>query len=258
MENISGISFSNNSKTISIDTTWNFINNGDSLTESISSLTAYCAGFTTKALTLSSSFADLSNYVYSSLSSSSITSLSSSLSSQSSSITSLSSSISSQSSSITSLSSTLVNLSSTLNSSSSSITIGSLLVNSQITLNQISEKIYNSGTLTGTTLSLDWSNGASFYATPFNSTNLSCTIANIPTTKTYCTYNFSVILDTSTYKVYVSSLSVNGTLVTLTYVGGSSSVNVSSASFVLQNFVVFFTSSNSSPWKCLTYVNSCS
>jgi hypothetical protein len=244
MENISGISFSNNSKTISIDTTWNFINNGDSLTESISSLTAYCAGFTTKALTLSSSFADLSNYVYSSLSSSSITSLSSS--------------ISSQSSSITSLSSTLVNLSSTLNSSSSSITIGSLLVNSQITLNQISEKIYNSGTLTGTTLSLDWSNGASFYATPFNSTNLSCTIANIPTTKTYCTYNFSVILDTSTYKVYVSSLSVNGTLVTLTYVGGSSSVNVSSASFVLQNFVVFFTSSNSSPWKCLTYVNSCS
>ena len=133
-----------------------------------------------------------------------------------------------------------------------------MIVNSQTTLNQVSEKIYNSGTLTGTTLSIDWTDGGLFYATPFNSTNLSCSIINIPTSKTYCTYNFSVLLDTTTYKVHINSLIVNGTPVSLTYVGGSSSVNVSSAAFVLQNFIVFFTSSGSSPWKCLTYVNSCS
>ena len=123
------------------------------------------------------------------------------------------------------------------------------------TLGKMSEVIYNAGAQSSNSISLNYSNGCNFYLTPFSSTNFSAAITNIPTTTLTGSYTFNIIANTSTNKSYCSSLTVNGTSVTMQFNGGNSSVSISSASYTIQNFVLVYINSTT-PTFCITGVTS--
>jgi hypothetical protein len=134
-------------------------------------------------------------------------------------------------------------------------TLSTLTVSGQAKITQLCENMYNTGTLSSSTASLVWTNGSIFYMTPMSTSNLTVAITSVPTTSSYISYDFSIVINTATYKVYCTSLTVNGSGVTLIFNNGSSNTSVASATVVVQNFMIIFTSSSSTPFKCLTSVS---
>lgn len=134
--------------------------------------------------------------------------------------------------------------------------VQNLTVGGQTNLKSLSEYMYNATSLiSNSVLSTTWSSGSVLYATPQSSSNLTLAITGVPTTSTYATYSLTVILDVTTYKVFVSALTVNGSAVTVTFTDGSSSnVDVSTATVVIQTFLLIYTSSATTPWKCVSAV----
>lgn len=123
-------------------------------------------------------------------------------------------------------------------------------------LTKLSEYVHNLGTLGGTSITLDFNNKGVYYLTPFSASSISCALTNVPTAVTNTTYNFSLIINTSTHKTYVGSLLVNGSPVTLVYNGGSANVSVSSATTVFQTLTLVFLN-NPTPSLCVTSVSDC-
>ena len=113
-------------------------------------------------------------------------------------------------------------------------------------------------TASSATVTVDTNLGGIFFITPANGTNITLNITNVPTTGVWRSYNYTVILSTATNKVYVSTLQVNGTGVTLNYSGGVSSVSVSSATYVVQTFNVVFNGTATTPLVAFTSVSSMS
>lgn len=110
----------------------------------------------------------------------------------------------------------------------------------------------------GSTLTANFALGGVFSATPGSGTNMTFNMTNVPTMGRHRSYNFTVILSTATNKVYVNTLQINGTGVTLVYNGGVSSVSVSSATYVVQTFNVVYTTSATTPSYVMTSVSSMS
>ena len=122
--------------------------------------------------------------------------------------------------------------------------------------NSISELIVAYGNTTSNAISVSYTSGTLFYCTPVSSTNISLAITNIPTTNSYCTYNMCFILNTSSYRSYINSLTVNGSAVTMIASGGLSNILVNTSSVVIiQQIVLVYTSSTSSPWKGITNIS---
>jgi hypothetical protein len=95
--------------------------------------------------------------------------------------------------------------------------------------------------------------GNILYFTPFNGTNISLTLTSFPTTSN-ATFNFAVIINSSSNKVYINSLTLNSTSVTLLYNGGSSSIpTLTSATAIIQTFNAINTSSGL--WKVITSIS---
>ena len=87
------------------------------------------------------------------------------------------------------------------------------------------------------------------------SANFSITVTNVPTTSTNAHYRIELFI---TNKFYCNSITVNGTVMTLTAVGGfsniASQVNAS-ATGLIQTFIIFFTGSTT-PSRVITELKS--
>lgn len=125
------------------------------------------------------------------------------------------------------------------------------------TLAGTTDTIVNYGSVTNTnTITIDFTSCGVFYVNPGTSTgNFTLVVSNVPTTL-WRSVNFSLVIDTSSKKYYVTALQVNGTTVTSSTVfnGGSANVAVSSATVIVQNFLIVY--NGSGVWKCLTTVTS--
>ncbi len=112
-----------------------------------------------------------------------------------------------------------------------------------------------SNTISSNILSIDYgtNNNRPNMVTATN--NFSIAITNVPTTSTTAHYRIELFI---TGKFYCNSLTVNGTVMTLTSVGGfaniGSQVNVS-ATMLIQTFIIFFQGSTT-PSRVITELKS--
>ena len=112
-------------------------------------------------------------------------------------------------------------------------TTGIGIFNNQISLARVMEKT-SAGTVTTNAMSLDYTaiNGV-ITCTPSSASNIALTLTNVPTTAG--SYNLTFLIDTSTYKQYINSFSINGSSYTPVSSGGFSSLSVNaSATSALQ------------------------
>jgi len=100
------------------------------------------------------------------------------------------------------------------------------------------------------------SNTNNIYAiSPSSASNVALTITNLPTTRS-AVYNFTFLINTSTNKNYINSLTINGSSVTMKAIGGLANVSIdSSATMVIQNIYIQMT--NSTVTNAFTSVASC-
>lgn len=99
---------------------------------------------------------------------------------------------------------------------------------------------YTTATVTSNALSVNYAtNTNNVYAiTPSSANNIALTISNVPTTRT-AVYNFTFIIDTSTNKNYINTLTVNGSSVTMKGFGGLANISVSASStFAIQTIYI--------------------
>ena len=133
------------------------------------------------------------------------------------------------------------------------LNVSGLISTADTTINRISETINNYGSISFDIITTTWILGNLIYATPTSSNNISLVITSVPTTIN-STFNFSVILDASSYKVYVNSLTINGSNTTLLYNGGPTSIPIlTSATVIIQTFNAINT--NTGIWKVITSIN---
>jgi hypothetical protein len=150
-----------------------------------------------------------------------------------------------------------VTMSNTLNVTGLAIFSSGLTSSSQTTVRDICETIYGTTLSGSSTFSVSWLDGNIFYITPFNATSITLTITNLPTT-TNSSFNFAVIINSSSYKTYVTSVTLSyvgggSSTPTILYNGGISSVNVNSATVIIQTFNAINTSSV--PYSLLTSIS---
>ena len=111
------------------------------------------------------------------------------------------------------------------------------------------------GTITTNILTIDYNanNNSSIIVTP--TANFSVVITNVPTTSLYAIYTFQLFINA---KFYCNSITVNGTSLSMTAVGGfvniASQVNAS-ATGLIQSFSILFVNSTI-PSKVNTILNS--
>ena len=90
---------------------------------------------------------------------------------------------------------------------------------------------------------------------PQSATNLSIIVTNIPILNAFCIYTFSLLIPVSTYKVYGSTVSINGSTYTPVSSGGyaTSSVNTS-ATYIIQQYSIIMTVSLTVPQFVMTNI----
>jgi hypothetical protein len=137
-------------------------------------------------------------------------------------------------------------------SSSDNITFtGNLITDYNLTTTKIIEK-NNAISVSAGVATCNYTNGAVFYITNQTS-NFRCDINNVPNT-TNRTFTISLIINTSSQKFYSNTLRVNSTSRTLLFSGGASSIDISTASFVLQQISVVYTNDSTIPTVCFSSV----
>jgi hypothetical protein len=110
-------------------------------------------------------------------------------------------------------------------------------------------------TITSNTLTINYSsnNGQTIFVTP--TANFSLVLTNVSTSILQAIYKLEIYI---TGKFYCTGITVNGTLMTLTAVGGfsniSSQVNTN-ATVLIQTFTIFFTGSTT-PSRVITELKS--
>ena len=124
-----------------------------------------------------------------------------------------------------------------------------------VKLQNATSRTATSGTITTNILTIDYNanNNSSIIVTP--TANFSVVITNVPTSSLYAVYTFQLFINA---KFYCNSITVNGTVITMTSVGGfvniASQVNAS-ATGLIQNFSILFVNSTI-PSKVNTVLNS--
>ena len=138
-------------------------------------------------------------------------------------------------------------------SSIESATFSGSLV-SQITLS-LSELI-NPVSVSGGVATCNYATSAIHLISGTTGSNFTCALTNVnPSNSTYRTFTITLLIDSSTNKVYANALTVNGTSRTLLYNSGSSNIpTLTSATYILQTISIVYGSSNSVPICCTTNV----
>ncbi len=137
---------------------------------------------------------------------------------------------------------------------------GSTTFTGQTTLSRSVERV-QAPTLSTSTISYDFNNGAIGYVTPASTTGLTLNATNVPITgsnQNVSSCSFTLILNTTTNKTWVTTLTVNGTACTIQFAGGSSNVSVTGANFVAQTFSILSLPGESTTVRCLSSVVACS
>jgi hypothetical protein len=110
-------------------------------------------------------------------------------------------------------------------------------------------------TISSNILSIDYSTFNNRPILVTASTNFNITVTNVPTTSVNAHYRIELFI---TNKFYCNALTVNGTVMTLTSVGGfaniASQVNAS-ATGLIQTFIIFFTGTTT-PIRVITELKS--
>ncbi len=97
---------------------------------------------------------------------------------------------------------------------------------------------YIAGTVSSNAFTIDYSTNTNniYLISPSSGTNIALTITNLPTTRGTAIYDFSFLINVSTYKNYINSLNINGSSITMIAINGLTNITInSSSSLVLQN-----------------------
>jgi hypothetical protein len=129
---------------------------------------------------------------------------------------------------------------------------GSLVSQQTISLSEF----INPVSVSGGTATCNYATSAIHLISGTTGSNFTCALTNVnPTASTYRTFTITLLIDSSTNKVYANALTVNGTSRTLLYNSGSSNIpTLSSATYILQTISIVFGASNSVPICCTTNV----
>jgi len=90
-----------------------------------------------------------------------------------------------------------------------------------------------------------YSNGAVFYITG-QTANFTLALTNLSPAANKA-YSVTLIISSSSSKFYANALTIGGTSTSFVYNGGSSNVSVSSATYIIQQFNIVYTSSTTAP-----------
>ena len=113
---------------------------------------------------------------------------------------------------------------------------GDVSLNSMVKINRISEVITtNAGTTSPYTF--NYNTGSVFYISSPPATNFTVNITNMPSDVNR-TFVVTLVINSATNKTYGNAFQIGGVAQTLIYNGGSANVTVSSASIIMQTFVV--------------------
>ena len=123
-------------------------------------------------------------------------------------------------------------------------------LNSRLTkLDNLSGGVAVNSTISSNVLTINYTsnNGQSIFITP--TANFSLVLTNVPTGSVNAIYKLEIYINA---KFYCNSITVNGTAINMTSVGGFSNITINaSATGLIQQFVIFFTGS-STPSKVST------
>lgn len=131
------------------------------------------------------------------------------------------------------------------------ITAPSLTVASLFTTNKITEVI--TAVTSGATVTCNYNLGGIF-STTAHTANFTIAITNVPTTL-YRAVNITLLIDSSANKFYGNAITINGTVVTPIYNGGSTSISVTNANLIIQQITIIYLASVT-PFKVISSVNS--
>ena len=116
------------------------------------------------------------------------------------------------------------------------------------------EKISTSN-VSGTTVNINFSNGAVHYITPANGNNFEALVyASNPASSTHTTCIFTMIIDCSSYTSFANTCKINNTTRSIIFSNGLSNVVVTGASIIQQSVAIVYTDSNSVPACVLSNV----
>lgn len=93
--------------------------------------------------------------------------------------------------------------------------------------------------LTGSSFTFNFTESSLGYVNPSSSGALTCNITNIPhsgANLNASNYTMSLVINAASFKTYVTTVTVNGTTLTVRFLNGSNNVNVTSANYILQTF----------------------
>jgi predicted HAD superfamily phosphohydrolase YqeG len=131
---------------------------------------------------------------------------------------------------------------------------GKNIFSSQVDITTLSEKISVLPQPVTSISTCNYALNGVHHFTPANANAIGLDITNVPTTDTYKTYVISVLIDATTYKVKFTSVKVNSSVLTLLF-EGDNSVSLTTASVIVQRFVIIYTSSATVPWKVISSVS---
>jgi len=129
-----------------------------------------------------------------------------------------------------------------------------------MSVNRISEAISNTYTSFGSNvLSLDYnaSTGIYYMNNLTTATNFNLTIVNInPNTSSYKTFTITLMINVASYIAICNSVTINGSSQSLYFNGGipTSLTSQTNAGVIMQQISVIYTSSSSTPFKCISNV----
>lgn len=146
-----------------------------------------------------------------------------------------------------------------------SVKIGNAFINSSDTtivlpsVNMINVyETLQSGTTSSAEVSLDYSLGALSVISLDASSNFTLNITNVNATEnTSASNTLTMLIDCTTYNGYCNNINVNGSAETLLFAGGSASIDVSGASWIIQTISIIYNGSGTIPSIVLSSVVSC-
>jgi hypothetical protein len=121
------------------------------------------------------------------------------------------------------------------------------------------EKFSPTYTFSSNTLTVDLSTtGVSgiFFTGLTSSTNFTLTLTNVPQSVQYRVVDVTILVDVSSFQAYASALNVNGSAVTIRYLGGTPSLTgLTSSGMLCQTFAIVYGSSGTTVAKALSSVS---
>jgi hypothetical protein len=138
----------------------------------------------------------------------------------------------------------------TILSSNSDIQADSIDTNS-LSVARTRESITNLGSLSSSNFAISWVRGSSYILSPPSSNTLSCFISDLPLLKQNQIFTLVFLIDSSSFKSYISTVNVNGSTVSVLFNSNANSVVVGAAPLVIQTLSLLFLQASSVP-RCIS------